>query len=422
MTPLEKRLGQNTFWLLLARLGTQGLLVLFTLVIAHRLGNVGLGQYAFIASAIFLANTLTTFGTDMFLIREIAAGTGLSQLPATLLIQLALSAICAIIILAGAPLLPNVDAVSIQGLLVYSLALFPLAFFTVFTTALRGQERMYWYAVLNLTVSLAQVLALWIFVQPGSSVITIAWILVAIQTIAAFLAGLICSFQIPGFLRAWHFSLWHIPALLRASAPIALLGLLGMLYLRLSIYQITLLSGSATTGWFSAALRIVEAFKTGHLALFGALYPLLSKAARQPAKSERFVSKSLGWLLGISAVLSLVLYVLAQPLVQILYGVQFAASIAATQILAWIIIPYTLNTFLSLSFLAHRREPAVAWALLGSLLALAILNAWWVPIFGLAGACWAALAAESVQALILVSQYLLQSRSLLLTRETEGLA
>jgi O-antigen/teichoic acid export membrane protein len=422
MTPLVNRLGQNTFWLLLARLGTQGLLVLFTLIIARRLGNIGLGQYAFIASAIFLANTLTTFGTDMFLIREIAAGTGLSQLPATLLIQLALSTICAIVILAGAPLLPNVDAASIQGLLIYSLALFPLAFFTVFTTALRGQERMYWYAVLNLIVSLAQVLALWIFVQPGSSVVAIAWILVAIQTIAALLAGLICVFQIPDFLNAWHFSLRHVPSLLRASAPIALLGLLGMLYLRLSIYQVTLLSGSAVTGWFSAALRIVEAFKTGHLALFGALYPIMSKVARQPTASERLVSKSVGWLLGISVILSLVLFALARPLVRILYGANFAPSIAAAQILSWIIIPYTLNTFLSLSFLAHRREPAVAWALLGSLLTLAVLNLWWVPLFGLAGACWAALVAESIQALILVSQHFLQPHFSLLSKEPEIVA
>lgn len=416
-----KHLGRNTVWLLVSRVGTQGLLVLFTVLIARRLGNVGLGQYAFIASAIFLANTLTTFGTDMFLIREIAAGAGLRQLPAALFIQLALSVACFAFV-GISPFLPNLDAPTIQGLFIYSFSLFPLAFFTVFTTALRGLERMDWYAILNLLVSLAQVIALWVFVPAGGSVVAVAWVLLAIQAGAALSAGAICIFKIPNFLTAWRFSFEGLPDLIKASAPIALLGLLGMLYLRLGIYQVTFLSGAAVTGWFSAAQRLVEAFKTGHLALFGALYPILARTALQPNNDQRWLSKSLGWLLAISAFLALVLFVLAGPFVNLLYGSQFVPAIAAAQILCWLIVPYALNTFLSLAFLAQHREWFVARALFASLITLALLNQWWVPPYGLVGAAWAALLAESVQAVVLLAHYLYRPQPILLAKEPETVA
>src|SRR5690348_10935688 len=89
-TPLA-RLGRNSLWLLAARIGTQGLAVLFTVLLARRLGANGFGEYAFMAAVIFIGNTLTTFGTDMLLIRDIAARDDFSRLPAALFLQLALS-------------------------------------------------------------------------------------------------------------------------------------------------------------------------------------------------------------------------------------------------------------------------------------------------------------------------------------------
>jgi O-antigen/teichoic acid export membrane protein len=401
------RLGLNTLWLLAARLGTQGLMVLFTILIARRLGDAGLGEYAFMASAIFLANVLTTFGTDMWLIREIAAGAGLAQVPAALAVQLALSALFVVLTFVSAPSLPGQSPDAVLALQLYSLALFPLAFYTVFTAVLRGQERMEWYTLLNLAASLLQLAAVWWFVQPGGRVVTVAWLLLGSQVAAAALAGLICALKVPGFLRAWRFSVTAVPAVVRVSAPIALLGLLGMSYQKLSIYLLSTLAGAAATGAFSAALRVVEASKTGHLALFGALYPAMAQAqAGSTDETGWWEALNYSWkaLLALAGIAALALSFLAAPLVHFLYGPAFAASIPALQILAWMLIPYTVNTYLSLAFLAAGQERYVARALLASLITLSVLNAWWIPSAGLLGACWAAVVAEFVQAGALLLQ------------------
>ncbi len=67
-----KPIGRNSFWLLFARLTAQALAVFFTAIIARKLGVDDFGQFSFIASLILIGNTFTNFGTDTFLVREIA--------------------------------------------------------------------------------------------------------------------------------------------------------------------------------------------------------------------------------------------------------------------------------------------------------------------------------------------------------------
>src|ERR1700690_664246 len=109
-------LAKNSLWMILSRFGAQGLAVIFTVVLARRMGSAGFGEYAFIAALIYVANSLTTFGTDMVLIREIAAQDDLSGLPAALMIQLVLSALRITAIWLFAARIPNQSTETILAL------------------------------------------------------------------------------------------------------------------------------------------------------------------------------------------------------------------------------------------------------------------------------------------------------------------
>jgi O-antigen/teichoic acid export membrane protein len=404
-------LGRNILWLVFSRFGAQALAVVFTILVARRLGSRGFGEYAFIAALIFLGNALTTFGTDMLLIREIAASGDLSRLPAALLIQLALSGIFIAAVRLVAPVLPNQSPAVVTGLEIYSLALLPLAFFSVFTTALRGKQRMDAYTLLNLAVNLLPAAAVWLFLRASSSVVSLALMLLVVQVAGAVIAGWICTARIPGFWQAWRFSLPDALALLKMTAPIALIALTGILYQKISIAMVSTLDGPAVTGWFSAALRVLEASKTVHLAAFTALYPAMAQAAAGagPAAGAALTggvpwrgSFKLSWkfLLMGAGLASAALFFLASPLTVFLYGGDFAPAVPALRLLAWILIPFTVNTFYSLSNLANHQEKLVLRVQLAGLVALVGLNSWWIPTWGLGGACLAGIAAESAQAAI----------------------
>jgi len=396
---LHSPLVKNSLWLLIARIGTQGATVLFTILLARRLGSAGFGEYAFIAAIIFVGNMLTTFGTDMTLIREIAAHNNLSQLPAALLIQLGFSIILIFVIWMGVPFLPHQSAKSILALRVYSFALIPLAFFTVFTTALRGRQQMDAYTWLNLTGAFLQFAIVWFFIKPYSSIVTLVFLLLFNQLIVSLIGAMICTNRIQGFWRHWHFSIKDISLLLGTSMPLAMLTVISMVYQKLSVTMVSMVSGAVMTGLFSVSQRTVEGAKTGHVAIFTALYPAMAQD----------INKSFRWtwiLLLVGAGLgSIILSALARPVVQILFGAEYEASIPALQILAWILIPYAVNTFLTLRFVASKNEKPVLQASLASLILLIALNLYWIPRAGLVGAGGSALVAETVQAGLLLMQW-----------------
>jgi O-antigen/teichoic acid export membrane protein len=399
----QTRLGKNALWMILSRFGAQGLTIVFTVILARRLGSAGFGEYAFIAAILYVANTLTTFGTDMLLIREIASKDDLSRLYAVLVVQLVLSSLLIILIWMAGSSIPNQNHETVMALQIYSLALIPLAFFTVFTTALRGKQNMGAYTLLNIVISGLQV---GIIFLSKFSIIDLSIFLVVVQAVAAAVAGFICVVTIPNFAQAWREPFSHLLRLLKEAAPVALIALLGMLYQRLSIYMLSTMRGPTDTGLFSAAARAVEASKSIHIAIFAALYPAMAYARTDFENQTRWAEAfKISWktlMVGAVAAAS-ILSIFSAPLTTLFYGIQFDASVSVLRILAWILIPFTINTYLTLSFFAANKERLVMRALTVSLLGLLILNLWWIPLKGPEGAAWSALLAECIQSAILMA-------------------
>ncbi len=412
---IEINLGKNIFWTAVSRISAQGLIIFSTILLARRLGNAGFGEYAFISAVMLIANSLTTFGTDMLLIREIAARDELSRLSIALVLQLLLSGFFIILAWTFGAWFPNQSIETIKAMQIYSLALIPLAFFTVFTTALRGKQKMGAYNLLNLMMSILQV---GIILLIPYNIISLFTALLIMQIVIALLASIICTLTIRDLWKAWFFSFPRLYILLKESAPIAVLVLLGMIYQRLSITMLSTMNGAAETGIYSAASRAVEASKIIHFAAFAAMYPAMARYKTGSVTSDSFTAQFsvtegndrtrdhmglLGLLLAGTILISIILFLFSAPLMKFLYGNEFTVSASVLQILAWTLMPFTINSYLTLSFLASNREKVVGYVLIASLLALLTLNLLWIPLYGAQGGAWAVLVAECLQAIILLS-------------------
>jgi O-antigen/teichoic acid export membrane protein len=396
------RLSKNSVWLMLSRFLSQGLAVVFTVLLAHRLGVASFGGFAFITAIIFVSNALTTFGTDMLLIREIAARDDFSRLPAALLVQLALSFLFIALVWLAAPFISNQSDETIRALQIYSFALIPLAFFSICTTALRGKQRMDAYMLLNL---FAAALPMGMLFLRSFSLVEIAVFLVGVQIALAIFAGVLCAIVVPGFWIVWRLPVPSLSVLIKDSAWIASLAVLGMIYQRLNIYLLATLHGPLDTAMFSAAARVVEASKGIHLAVFAALYPAMAQAqtdlVHHPKLTRTF---QISWkiLLSGAGLASLFLVIFARPIVSILFGDEFSGAAGVLGILAWVLIPFTINSYLTLTFLVSNREKIVGGALAASLIGLLILNLWWIPAYGVEGSAWAMVWVESMQSVVLL--------------------
>ena len=395
------QLSRNSLWLFLARLGTQVGLVLFTVILARELGTQAFGEYAFMAAVVLIGNTLTTFGTDMYLIREIAASADDSLLGPALTLQLLLSALFIVLIFIASWFLPRLGSEAIVAMRIYSLSMIPLAFFTVYTITLRAHQRMLAYSLLNMAIITLQVAAILVLVSLHGGLVGLALLLLLAQCLAALIAASLAHLRLSlVHLRRASFS--QVLRLARASASIATLAIIGILYQRLSLLILPFLGGSAVTGWFSAAARVVEAAKMVHIAVFTAIFPMMAQARSAPT-ADFARALRLPWLilLGGALLAALAISSCAAALADLLYGPAYAASVPLLRILAWTLIPYSINGFLTLAYLARGHTGSILRALAAATIALVVLTVWLFPLAGAPAAALAALSAEIIQAIVL---------------------
>lgn len=400
--PASMRIQVNSAWLLLARIVVQFQTVLLTVLVARRLGEAAFGQYSLIASLIFLGNVLTTFGTDTLLIRQVAraGNTDIPEVRAALHIQVAFSALTVAAIWMWTAGHIQASPEGFITLRLYSLSLFPLAFFSVFSSILRGLERMDLALLASLGTAGMQLVAVWLALQARSGLTGLMEALLAVQVFAMAFCYFLLKVAAPAFTFHLNVEVQILARLLRAAWPLAALSVLGVAYQRLGVFALSSLGSDAQTGLYSAAARVIEALKLGHIAVLGALLPALARLQEQPGKAReaRRLFRNTAWgLLGLGLFGAAGAFLLAGPLVNLLYGARYVTAIPALRTLAWLLLPYSLSSAFAVEMVAKKREKRVMIALGISLLAAAGLNLWWIPLWGVEGAGVAAVAAEVVQ-------------------------
>jgi O-antigen/teichoic acid export membrane protein len=383
-------LRRNSLYLLFARLTAQGLAILFIALLARRLDIDSFGQFAFIAAVVLIGNTVTNFGTDTFLIREIARTKQFDPLaPRVLTLQLALSLPW---IFTTYLLAPN------SPILLYSFALLPLAVFSVATACLRAYERMDLVWKLSLVNGLVQISAGIL----ARDLRTLCLFLLIGQILTSAFSYWICTASLPSFNLL---PLDDPRPLFKPALPFAALTILLVLSQRLGVLAVSTLLGDSSTGIFSSVTRVVDGLKLGHYAVLGALLPVISRGT---AESKQSFRRGFILLMGLSLLMALVLMFFPRIIILILYGNEFISATAFLALLGWSLIPYTISSFISYDLIARGRETRLVKATLISLVVFLALYLWLIPHFDLDGAVYAVLIGEIMQAIIFL---LFQSKS-----------
>jgi O-antigen/teichoic acid export membrane protein len=386
------RLYKNILWTAGARYGSQALAVVSNLLLARYLGGAGFGEYAFMTAAVLIGNAFSTFGTDMILIRRISSANDFSDLSTALVLQLSISVVFILLAFLLAPLLPVQ-----RPLLIYVFALLPLSFFTVFTSMLRGVQKMEKFSALHFASALMHLLSVLLLLSSRGSVESLAFYLLGVHVLGAAFGFFLCR----GISGHWTFAARRLPALMKSSARLALIGTLRLLYEKIPLTLLPMLTTLNETGLFASSARTVDAAKLGHLSALTAVYPEMARTQSAGAHLRR----SGLWLLAAAVLISLALFFFAESILLLLFGSEFVSSAAALRILAWTVIPHFIVSYYSLAFAAVEREAAVLPALGCAFLILVPLLILLVPLYGLRGAAASILISEIAQAALLWSHW-----------------
>lgn len=384
----------------------------FSVLIVRRLGVEDFGQYAAILAfgAIFVF--ISDLGLSPYAVRAIARlrdqPEGIDQIQtlygniALLRFMLSLVAAALIILTAWLTQRPPVMILAISlntiGLMLYSLQ-------GASDSILAGFER------LDISSS-ARVLNQLIFVGLGA--IALVWHggyfgLIAANLLAIGATTYVCWYSAQQLgIRPRQPDMRRWAGLLRASIPFGIIGLtLGLSY-KFDSVLLNIFWGNEATGYYNAAYNLVFSTVVISNVFSTSLYPSLARQSiNSPASLKTIYGRALRYSLGVALPIAVGGAILAEPLVQFLFGEVYTPAAPALRIVIWVVPLMFMTELCGYMVLINGAERKVARSVLLSTSVNVALNLALVPRYGFMAAAVMTVVTEC----ILFCQYVWLLRS-----------
>jgi O-antigen/teichoic acid export membrane protein len=183
--------------------------------------------------------------------------------------------------------------------------------------------------------------------------------------------------------------------ILKQSIPFALMLVFTGLYVNVDTVLLSKIKGDQVVGIYGAANRLVQAGKMIPSVVVPALFPMMASiSTASQMEFNRFLEKSTVLMFGLALPFSVGTTMLAGPIIDLIYGAQFAASIPCLQILIWGMFFMYISIVLGYGLISKGKQKANTLITgLGLGLSL-ILNLLLIPGWGNLGSSVAVLSTE----------------------------
>lgn len=405
-----RRVGKNAAARLAAQLGSRLLSLVLVALVARYEGATGLGRYALIVTTLGIVGAAADLGLNMYLTRAVARLDDRQRerdaLSGVLPIKLALS-LAATLLVWGAALAGPWPEPTRQALWMGSLLLLPDQIQGGLRAFVNGRQRMKISALVDVCVRALGLAGSLAALAGGWGVSGVLGVAAGASAIGVLMYG--GALWRWGDLAALRLATADWRAILGASYPFALTGIIAVAYSRVGLLLLGAWQGEAAAGWYSAAYKLWEAVGLLPGNLLEALFPELARlgASEGGAHRLRRLFRTGAWaMLAAGLALALGGIALAGLLVRLVYGA--GPDDAPTVLLFRVLICAAPALFVYLlaghTLYALERQRRVTMAMLAvGLLSLGV-NALAIPRWGQVGAAGAAALSEWALAGLLVAQ------------------
>lgn len=380
-----RQIAGNTLLLLAGTAISQVLLLLTLFLTARYLGVDVYGQYA--ASFVLLgqAAVILNFGLDTWLLREGArlAQTVSRKVSDALLIKLLIAAPWFVIVAGLATqlnpdvYLPPVIAIAAIGVILQTIGTLAQA---AFKSQLRNQTTFWLQIIGNITLLILTLL----LIQRGATLLDFIWA----RTLAwLVLAGVGLYFLIRAF--GIQLRLQSLKPVVRQSTSFFLADALGYVYGTADLTIVAIWLGKTAAGLYAPAVTLINAAFIIPNTIHSVVLPVIARAYHENRQAARLPSIML--ILGLmleGAIIAGATFVLARPIILLIFGSDFLESAPILSILSIVLFLKALNFALGtiLTAIDRQRDRVVAQAFVA--VGNVALNLWVVGRYGLVGVAW----------------------------------
>jgi len=150
-----------------------------------------------------------------------------------------------------------------------------------------------------------------------------------------------------------------------------------------------------TLGWFGAAHRILMALHTFVWMYFTNLLPSIARCAGEPVGVlQRLMERSIGFGVSTACLVAFLVSMLADPIMTIAFGAQFAGGSTSLTVLAWLLPVAMLSGHYRYTLLAYSESSRMLICTVTSAVMAILMGVALVPVFGATGAAVALLLAN----------------------------
>lgn len=395
------RVARNASFLAASTLAVRVLAFGLGVVIARRLGRSDYGRYGIAVALATMLLPIADLGTTPYVSREAARDPALAD---RLVGRLTVVRFVTSVTLGGAVAVVSwylLDdgrlAMAIALVLAASLAdgisQFAFGYF-------QGRERMGFEAVTNTAAAVVRTLGgIALAVATGSLLAVLLWI-VAVSLVQLAMSGARLRRTIdrigsrePKARPEW-----------RTVAAMGVIGVFVMIYLRADTVMVGMLLGKREAGLYTAAYTIVAALQIVPWMVALALTPVFARShGRADDLFDRSWREGLRTVLVIALPLALATALLANPIIERVFGPSFRGSAAPLAILVWACPVAALNVLLAAVMRGAGREGwLTAASAAGAVLNIG-LNIWAIPTFGINGAAGTTITSEIIVLVVLAA-------------------
>ena len=387
---------KNTLYIFAGRASHALFFFLLALVVSRQLGPAFFGVFSFLTAVVVSANCFSNLGLDIWMVREVTKtpSQGKQYLSNILGLKIVASLVTIMLVFVIFRMtdLPQ-TTLNLLWILSVSILLNTVSQ-TLWHYGNCFKQFIYHsvlWAVSNIIKAGLGITLVFLFYDLKVLIVGV----VVAEAISMILSFYIIRRQFGAFIPLFQISVWK--DFLVRSAPIGVAMIFGVLYFRLDIVMLQLMTEEKVVGFYSAAYKLFEVAVVLSHSFMVVLFPTLVEEYH----SDRILFKSrfkqaiaIFSLTGGS--IALVLWSFSREIIRMIYGDKFFPSANILDILAVATLFFFISFLLSHVLIAIGREKIDTWYLVGAAVLNITLNFIWIPQYGAIGAAWATLLCEIV--------------------------
>ncbi|MDO8584819.1 MAG: flippase [bacterium] len=395
-TGTTQTVAKNTFWLFFGQFVSRALRAAIVIYAARVLGAEHWGAFSYALGVAAFLTIFSDIGINALITKEASRNPELKNqyLATAFWVKLALLVACIAVVITAFPYLTNIP----EAAVLMPILLLVFAFDTLrdLGSALcRALEKMEVEAGLVIFTNAMIVGLGFVFLITYQTTTALAWAYAIGSGVGFVATGVALRGHYSNILK--NFSLHLIIPILTTAWPFGLMGLMGAIMLNTDIIMLGWLRPASEVGYYSVAQKLILLSYVFPQLIATSIFPPLSRAViADGALAKNLLEKSVAFVVLIAAPITIIGFLLATPIITIVFGAAYGPAIPAFRLLMLTVLIVYPSTLLGNAIFAYDKQRSFLTFVLVAIFGNAIFNLLLIPSYGILGAAAATVATQLI--------------------------